>query len=56
MMESGASVPWTVVPVTRIDVSASGVRDRVMTGRNIRHLVPDAVRAFIESKELYDIC
>ncbi len=55
-MESGVEVPWTVVPVTRIDVSASGVRERVMTGRSIRHLVPDAVRQFIESKDLYDIC
>lgn len=54
--ESGPALPRTVVPVTRIDISASGVRDRVREGRSIRHMVPDAVREFIESRELYHPC
>jgi nicotinate-nucleotide adenylyltransferase len=50
------AVPWIEVPVSRIDISSSTVRERVATGRSVRHMIPDAVRAFIESKELYTSC
>ena len=50
------AVPWTEVPVSRIDISSSTVRKRVATGRSVRHMIPEAVRAFIESKELYTSC
>jgi nicotinate-nucleotide adenylyltransferase len=49
-------VPWIEVPVSRIDISSSTVRKRVATGRSVRHMIPEAVRAFIESKELYTSC
>ena len=43
------------VPVTRIDVSATEIRDRVRAGRSIRYLVPDAVREIIERNRLYQV-
>ena len=47
--------PWpgVHVPVTRVDVSSTGVRRRVAEGRTIRYLVPEAVRAVIERERLY---
>jgi nicotinate-nucleotide adenylyltransferase len=53
---AAAAVPWIEVPVSRIDISSSTVRERVATGRSVRHMIPEAVRAFIESKELYTSC
>ncbi|MDH3225144.1 MAG: nicotinate-nucleotide adenylyltransferase [Gemmatimonadota bacterium] len=41
------------VPVTRVDISASGLRRRIANNRSIRHMVPDAVRAIIEREQLY---
>ena len=37
----------------RIDLSSSLIRERVRTGRSIRYLVPDRVRAYIEAHALY---
>jgi len=42
-----------VVPVTRIDLSATRVRNRVREGRSIRYLVPDRVRRIILDERLY---
>ena len=42
-----------VVPVTRIDVSSTLVRERVAAGQPIRYLVPDAVIEIIEREGLY---
>ena len=36
-----------------LDVSARDIRERVRTGRSIRHLVPDAVAAYIGDHGLY---
>lgn len=36
-----------------LDISATGVRERVQDGRSIRYLVPDSVAAYIEHRELY---
>ncbi len=45
--------PFLSVSVTRVDISATGIRERVRTGRPIRYLVPDPVREIIESNRLY---
>ncbi len=36
-----------------IEISASEIRKRVLEGRTIRYLVPDAVREYIREKKLY---
>ena len=41
------------VPVTRIDVSATDIRQRVQTGRSIRYLVVPAVEQLIRQHGLY---
>ncbi|MGD2108642.1 MAG: nicotinate-nucleotide adenylyltransferase [Phycisphaerae bacterium] len=42
-----------VLDTPRIDISATGIRERVAEGRSIRFLVPDTVRAYIEKHRLY---
>ncbi|HZJ16128.1 MAG TPA: nicotinate-nucleotide adenylyltransferase [Chthoniobacteraceae bacterium] len=39
--------------VRRIDISATEIRVRVARGQSIRYLVPEAVRAIIERRKLY---
>jgi nicotinate-nucleotide adenylyltransferase len=41
------------VPVTRIDVSSTLVRQRARAGQPIRYLVPDAVEKIIVAERLY---
>jgi nicotinate-nucleotide adenylyltransferase len=41
------------VPVTRIDVSGTGIRSRVREGRSIRYFVPRDVEKVIEERRLY---
>jgi nicotinate-nucleotide adenylyltransferase len=41
------------VPVTRVDVSATLVRERAAAGRSTRYLVPEEVRRIIETDHLY---
>lgn len=45
--------PVLPVRVTRIDLSATDVRQRVRDGEPIRYLVPDAVREIIERENVY---
>ena len=54
-IDPGVSVTSHVVPVTRIDVSATDVRERARQGRSIRHMVPEAVYRIIEREELYSL-
>jgi len=56
MGRAGAGVPsgeFLSVPVTRVDISATEIRKRVLDGRSIRYLVPEGVRQIIESNRLY---
>lgn len=41
------------LPVSQIDISATGIRDRVRRGQTIRYLVPETVARHIKNKELY---
>lgn len=54
--DRGPDLPHREVPVTRIDVSSTLVRERAREGRSIRYLVPDPVRALIEANGLYSTC
>lgn len=42
-----------VVPVTRLDLSSTRIRERVREGRSIRYLVPDGVLRIIRDERLY---
>lgn len=52
-VDPGVEVAFEVVPVTRVDISSTRVRDRVRDGRSIRWLVPEPVRRIIEREALY---
>ena len=41
------------VAVPAVDISGTGVRERVAQGRSIRYLVPDTVREYIAAHGLY---
>lgn len=53
VLDSGETVDFVSLPVTRLDISSSAVRRLVGEGRSIRYLVPDAVRRIIENHRLY---
>lgn len=38
---------------SRMDISATGLRQRLSEGRSIRYLTPEAVEAYIQSRNLY---
>jgi len=42
-----------VIEVTRLDISATAVRELAATGGDLRFLVPEGVRAWIERNHLY---
>ncbi len=42
------------VECTRVDISATGIRRRMLQGKSIRYLVPDAAREIIIARRLYD--
>jgi len=45
--------PCVRVPVRRLEISSTEIRERIRSGRSIRYLVPEPVRALIESNTLY---
>ena len=46
--DAAAGLRYIAVDVTRIDLAASAIRDRLRTGRSIRFLVPESIRTDIE--------
>lgn len=42
-------LPFTSVPVTRIELSSTRVRERLADRRSVRYLVPEAVRSEVEA-------
>lgn len=46
--EAGAGVGFVPVPVTRVDLSGSRLRERLAAGRSVRYLVPEAIRGRVE--------
>ena len=49
----GLSKRLIVLDRPEIDISASGIRDRVAQGLSIRHLVPEPVERYIKEHKLY---
>ena len=45
-----------IIPVecTRVDISATAIRRRMLQGKSIRYLVPDSVREIITERRLYE--
>lgn len=39
--------------VTQLDISATAIRTRLATGQDVRFLMPDSVRHYVESERLY---
>lgn len=48
-LEAPAGISYTTVPVTRVDLSSTRVRERLEAGRTIRYLVPECIRADVEA-------
>ena len=42
------------VECTRVDISATGIRRRMLQKKSIRYLVPEGVREIIDDRRLYD--
>ncbi len=42
-----------VAQITALDIAATQLRARVLEGRSVRYLVPDAVLDYIERNRLY---
>ncbi len=49
----GVRVEFLRIPVTRVDISSSGLRQRVQEGRSIRFLVTPQVEEIIKAHRLY---
>lgn len=49
----GLAEKLIVLPGPLLDVSATGIRDRVASGLPVKYLVSDPVRSYIEDRDLY---
>jgi nicotinate-nucleotide adenylyltransferase len=52
LQKSAAGGVW-FQPVTQLNIAATAIRERVAQGRDIRFLVPEPVRQYIEANGLY---
>lgn len=52
-LKSSAAGRFKIVNLTQLDISSSGIRNRIRKGLSIRYLVTDAVRAYICDNALY---
>jgi len=43
-----------LVECTRVDISATGIRRRILQGKSVRYLVPEGVHEIIGSRKLYE--
>lgn len=43
----------TLCRVTELNISASGIRELIMNGKNLKYLLPDSVKSYIISHNLY---
>ena len=53
VLEPDPRFPATAVPISRIDISSTAVRQRVQQGDSARYYVPEAVREIIEKEGIY---
>lgn len=54
LQQSPAGGIW-FQPVTQLEIAATAIRERVAQGRDIRFLVPEPVRQYIEASGLYHL-
>ncbi len=54
LAQSAAGGVW-FQSVTQLDIAATAIRERVAQGRDIRFLVPESVRHYIETHGLYQL-
>lgn len=44
-----------ILPMKRIDISSTDIRNKIREGKSIRYLLPDSVREFIEKNHIYTL-
>lgn len=42
-----------ILPMKRMDISSTDIREKIKTGKSVRYLLPDSVREFIEKNHIY---
>jgi nicotinate-nucleotide adenylyltransferase len=52
-VDPGPGVSYQFVPVTRVDISSTEVRRRLVEGRPVRYWIPDGVLKVIREEKLY---
>ena len=52
-MSEQAAGGLVFVPVTQLDISATGIREQIRAGQDIRYLLPDPVYEMIKELQLY---